>query len=412
MALSEAKIREYSLKLLSARNSIVIRYPFFGFLLSYLGFALDEECETACTDGEKIMFGTGFIDKLSNDEIVFLMMHELMHCVLNHTGRRKGKIDLAYNIAADIVCNSMILETLNDDEKNITIDGEIAMHTAPDGKEGREYSTEQIYLMLQKKIKAGSGGGGCGKGNGKGGEGKYKILDSHDLWGSDSAGDGFGGSDWRQRIIAAADHTKSYGNSGHLPSYIRKYLKDLNSHEVDWKTALYNFCQRIELMDYSWLRADKRYSEQDIFLPDYTNDDSNELEVSDLLFFVDTSGSMSDKEVTLMMAEIRSAISIFNNRLSGKIGFFDTKVIEPVSFTDEDSFEVIRPKGCGGTNFGCIFEYVRKRTEKPPVAIIIMTDGYAPFPKESAAGGIPVLWIINNSEISPPWGEVIRTKPT
>jgi hypothetical protein len=46
--------------------------------------------------------------------------------------------------------------------------------------------------------------------------------------------------------------------------------------------------------------------------------------------------------------------------------------------------------------------------EEPPVSIVILTDGYAPIPDESRAGGIPVLWIINNDSVTPPWGKIAR----
>ena len=39
---------------------------------------------------------------------------------------------------------------------------------------------------------------------------------------------------------------------------------------------------------------------------------------------------------------------------------------------------------------------------------IILTDGYAPFPQEKLAGGIPVLWLLNNEEVNPPWGKDAR----
>ena len=48
--------------------------------------------------------------------------------------------------------------------------------------------------------------------------------------------------------------------------------------------------------------------------------------------------------------------------------------------------------------------------EKLPVSIIILTDGEAPFPDIKETLGIPVLWVINNEKITPPWGEVIRIK--
>lgn len=46
--------------------------------------------------------------------------------------------------------------------------------------------------------------------------------------------------------------------------------------------------------------------------------------------------------------------------------------------------------------------------DKLPTSIIILTDGYAPFPEEELAGGIPVLWLLNNEEVDPPWGKIAR----
>ena len=56
-----------------------------------------------------------------------------------------------------------------------------------------------------------------------------------------------------------------------------------------------------------------------------------------------------------------------------------------------------------------IFDYVKEQMrDDPPVSIIILTDGYAPFPNIEATQDIPVLWIINNNDVKPPWGKVAR----
>ena len=126
---------------------------------------------------------------------------------------------------------------------------------------------------------------------------------------------------------------------------------------------------------------------------------------------IDTSASMSDEMITQAYSEIKGAIDQFNGKLEGWLGFFDAKVVEPQRFTDEDEFRIIRPVGGGGTSFTCIFEYVQTHPEElEPASIIILTDGYAPFPKEKDAMDIPVLWIINNEEVTPPWGKIARIK--
>ena len=43
-----------------------------------------------------------------------------------------------------------------------------------------------------------------------------------------------------------------------------------------------------------------------------------------------------------------------------------------------------------------------------PNSIIILSDGYCDFPNKEKALGIPVLWVINNNEVNPPWGNVVR----
>lgn len=41
-------------------------------------------------------------------------------------------------------------------------------------------------------------------------------------------------------------------------------------------------------------------------------------------------------------------------------------------------------------------------------SIVILTDGYAPYPEEAESMDIPVLWIITNKDVTPPWGRIGR----
>ena len=36
--------------------------------------------------------------------------------------------------------------------------------------------------------------------------------------------------------------------------------------------------------------------------------------------------------------------------------------------------------------------------------MIILTDGYSTFPDEEMAMGVPVIWIVVDSDVVPPWG--------
>ena len=94
------------------------------------------------------------------------------------------------------------------------------------------------------------------------------------------------------------------------------------------------------------------------------------------------------------------------------MGFFDAKLYKPIPFEDVDELLKIKPKGRGGTDFDVIFEYLDKHMDEPPASIIILTDGYAPIPKEEVSNGIPVLWLLNNDDVTPQWGKIARIKPS
>ncbi len=80
-----------------------------------------------------------------------------------------------------------------------------------------------------------------------------------------------------------------------------------------------------------------------------------------------------------------------------------------IPFTNVDELQVIKPKDGGGPSFGCVLEHMQKEMSDMEISsIIVLADGYAAFPDESGAMGIPVLWMVNNEDVTPPWGKVAR----
>lgn len=408
MDLSSEKRREYIKRILLSRMRILCNNGFYGLLLMHMNFAIDTGCETACTDGRKIYFGPSFLNNLDDDELDFIMMHEVMHCALQHCIRGKDYDQEAFNIACDIVVNSNILESNKGNIKSITLKkyGE-SMHVAPDGEEGRFYTAEEVYAMLPVKGKKkgasgmmGSGGNGSGNGSGN--------WDDHSKWGTADE-DGSLQNEWSKNLLDACEAIEIRDPSnqrGLIPLCADRIIKELRKPQTDWRTILNDFVQE-EITDYSFTPPDRRFDESPFFLPDYNEKDET---VKDILFMIDTSGSMSDEAITAVYSEIKGAIDQFNGHLQGWLGFFDAEVVEPKPFSSEEEFRIIRPKGGGGTRFDIIFEYVKKHMDTLPASIIIMTDGYADFPKEEEAMEIPVLWLLVTEDVEPPWGKVARIK--
>ena len=129
MALSESKIKGCIKRLLLSRMRILYNHGFYGLLLMHMIYAVSEEIETACTDGVRITFGIDFLDSLSDSELDFVMMHEILHVVLQHCFRGDVEDPEAYNIAADIVVNSNIMLENGMKASSITLSKYgIAMH--------------------------------------------------------------------------------------------------------------------------------------------------------------------------------------------------------------------------------------------------------------------------------------------
>lgn len=434
MALSESKIKGCIKRLLLSRMRILYNHGFYGLLLMHMIYAVSEEIETACTDGVRITFGIDFLDSLSDSELDFVMMHEILHVVLQHCFRGDVEDPEAYNIAADIVVNSNIMLENGMKASSITLSKYgIAMHVAPDGKEGHEYTAEQVYAMLPKNLNKkgnnkspGSAVGRAKKENKKGNnkspgsaDGRAKkeiakdkhqpvwVWDDHSQWGKYEEDDTLRDV-WVKRFEDAAEAIEIRDPSntrGLLPAFAQRILKELKKPQTDWRTILNDFIQE-EVVDYSFTPPDRRFDDSPFFLPDFNGKEDR---VEDILFMIDTSGSMSDDMIAAAYSEVKGAIDQFNGKLKGWLGFFDAAIIKPQPFSDENEFKIIKPAGGGGTDFQIIFEYVfHHMSDKLPASIIILSDGYAPFPQEKLAGGIPVLWLLNNEEVNPPWGKVAR----
>ena len=525
-------------RLQTARMDLMKTQPFYALLLMHLKFALDLTCETAYTDGERIAFNPDFLKELDDRELQFVLMHEILHVVLQHCFRHQSDYETeAFDVACDIVVNSNIMHSFGDDVRKITLRkyGEL-MHQTPDGQEGYLFSAEEVYKWVlarmqqmgkgkKKKDKSrdtsdsdgdeadaeddgadndkgkessddtddgdgtddsedseddsdgdgeGSSEDGDGEGSsesenedGKGGKNKGKSekgrksgksggkgtrqgsgqdnengqgqggpsygtegdtrgkqdlpeektfpgqFDDHSFWDGDDE-EQTQKSTWLNRMVDATQIMKNLegGNGrGTVPEGILREIKHLTQSQLDWKTILNDFIQE-EINDYSFSPPDRRFDDSPFFLPDYNEKDEH---VEDILFMIDTSGSMSDKQIAQCYSEIKGAIDQFDGKLKGWLGFFDAMVVPPIPFTDEEDFKIIRPFGGGGTSFQCVLDYVRNEMEKTldklPASLIYLTDGFAPWPEEKDAMDIPVLWLINNEQAEPPWGKVARIPP-
>lgn len=433
-------INKCNRRILLSRMRILMNHGFYGLLLMHMRFALDSSIDTAATDGMKIYFSPDFMEEISDSELDFVLMHEIMHIALCHCFRGLEHDQHLFNIACDIVVNSNILYSNNMDIKSITISKYgVSMNKTPLNDDGYKYTAEEVYDMLVNKGKiksesknangsssqssSSAGASTSSKKDGKRGKvgtlgedsdlddglQKQKGWDSHEKW-STLSEDKKAREEWIKRVIDAATSiyiTESSNNRGNIPLFAKRIVDEFKNPQTDWRRLLDEFISE-EVCDYSFNPPDKRYEDSPFYLPDFNDTD---IEISDILFMIDTSGSVNDKALIVAYSEIKGAIDQYDGKLKGWLGFFDAEVVDPIPFSDVEELKKIKAYGGGGTSFHCIFDYIKDYMhDNFPKTLVILTDGYAPFPDIEETMGIPVLWLIDNDKVTPPWGKVARLK--
>ena len=414
-------------KIQASRGRLMASHPFFALLLMYLKFVAVCDMKKMSTNGRCIYFSPDFVDKLYDYELDYILCHQIMHIICEHIWCPNDVKNDDYHFVCDIQINSLLTRCGFSEEHYAHL-GKVYRKVPSTYNTSSEMTPEEMLSSLPYSLYVFDE------------QTRSKYLMDSDIWWNDKDDDGsFGetvidspdaeaviredkrGSDggeaelkaeWQGRAATAATSMFSVGNGsmgcGDVPGFVKRIIERMKKPAVDWKKILNDFVQE-QIYDYSFTPPDRRFSDMDFFLPELNEKDFVTKEV---LFMADTSGSVADEDLAIVYSEICGAIEQFGGKLIGKLGFFDVKVTRPLAFENVGDLMSIVPYGGGGTDFTVVFDYIRTHCKgELPACIVIFTDGNGPYPPQSDSMGIPVLWIINNHEITPPWGKVSRIVP-
>ena len=90
------------------KRKMLVKYPFFGSIISNVTFNETKGVDTAATDGEVIVYNEDFMNTLQVNEQIFVLSHEVMHIAFNHIKRGNNKNHELWNIATDAVINAFL----------------------------------------------------------------------------------------------------------------------------------------------------------------------------------------------------------------------------------------------------------------------------------------------------------------
>lgn len=96
----------------SARNELYMAMPYLGSALGALAFAEGgDRTLTAATDGETLYYAGQFLaERWMRGRVVVnrLYIHMILHCMLRHIGKKKGKDSELWDLACDAAVESII----------------------------------------------------------------------------------------------------------------------------------------------------------------------------------------------------------------------------------------------------------------------------------------------------------------
>jgi predicted metal-dependent peptidase len=367
-------LRRVQERVTKARVSLVLGHPFFATLALHMKLELDDTVPTACTNGKYVKFGPAFVDRLTDEELLFVMAHEVMHPALSHNYRMKGREHRRWNMAGDYVINQLL-----SDEK-IGKRPEFCLHDPALYQQGGG-STDGIYNLLPPQPEGGSGGQGGG-----GPDMGDDIREADDPDGSEEA-------DMPARVAQAANAAKM---AGKLSAGIARLVDEILRPKVDWRDVLQRFIVKVRTDQRTFARPNRRFASQGLYLPSVSGEALGPIVVA-----VDCSGSITADVLSQFAAEIR-AIHEDGRPRELHVVYFDASVSHHDTFGPDDTVN-IEAHGGGGTAFSPIFQHIDERGIEP-VACVVLTDLYcADF---GPCPGYPVLWVSNGASEAP-WGEVV-----
>ena len=392
-----------ALQVQRARIRLALAKPFLAsavLRLPLVPVTASSWCTTAATDGYHLFYNPQWVGGLSAFETRGLLAHEVLHVVFGHGDRRQGRDPRRWNIACDHAINLLLLEQ--------------GFRLPADGMADASFnglSAEQIYDRLPEAGEGGSarraqhgGDPDCDSGMVPGiGEDlvspdhpavrPLRPLDAPDI----------------ERIreiraeLAIEAGAKLQGSSA---GRFQRELGALQRSRVDWRALLRVWLTDRLKSDWSSFPFNKKHLHRGLLLPSLGVEAPREV-----VFAIDTSGSMDDQTLAQLLGELRAFRETFPCRVT--LLQADAAIQEVRIFEAMDGVEVpprMTMKGRGGTDFRPVFQWLAR--EAPDAVLLYATDGFGTFPTASPPS--PVLWLLTPPHLQAekiPFGACVEITP-
>lgn len=393
-------------------------------------------CKTAAVDGKHLFFNPEWTATLSDEKVLFVLIHEVFHISGGHLWRgapyiqavpkeEQPKVAKRVNRAQDGAIHQILVPLSLGEQKGV-------IEFPPEGIYSPDYdnmSFEDIYeLMLEEEAKKDPEGDSAG--------GPGDLLDVHITVGSGDAPDGavdLGDGNWilvtdengkpikpepggdtpfpgvtkeeLQKLAAdavneAREAASGMGSgAGHgMGSQLR--VAEITEHKMNWKDILRQWVMMTAKSDYRFTRPNRRYLARGMMVPGLVSESVTGVVA------VDVSGSINRETYNSFMTELEGIRKELPQHDLVVIwcsdGIHKTQRVNQHESIDRN-FD-----GSGGTSFKPVFDYVEANVPNP-MFLIYFTDGDNFDRGKYQQPNYPVLWALNGGYIKEhPWGINMR----
>lgn len=364
--------------------------------------------DTIGVTSKQLLYKPGFIEATPFEELMFINLHEIAHVALMHVSRRGSRDENLWNIACDLYVNQALMKEFGlSHGTTATLNAGVNIRVPTDGMfcssiDLKKDYVEKIYEELAAQGMENGYFSDIGRvtlgsepevtntyhfhyvGSLEKPEYTFRKLDNWefdydlnitryngDICVNSSLDEATLTQECRQIVSDAMVRSeldnKAYGDN---PGYIEREAKNLFKSVIDWRRLLNRYLTTTLSKDSSFSHPDKRMSYQPAIYPGLVSTDIGEL--SGIEICIDTSGSISEKELGTFLNQIETLAKSF--KLSAEVLFWDAKVQSVGTIKTAKSITQIPVLGGGGTSPNCVFDYFEQNKIKP-VVVLMLTDG-------------------------------------
>jgi predicted metal-dependent peptidase len=357
-------------------KKMMLKEPFYGLFLMTLNKHADLSIPTACVSkqgiNQQLSINPEYWNSLNENTRLGLLKHELLHIVFFHLDLRSKYSDkLLFNLAADMEVNQYI------DDECLGQDW-VLLSSYPELNLPLKAGTKVYYEILEQNL---------GTGKSPSLDEHYKNMkgnDIHEFW---EFYESLSESERKlmdkqvnYQLKEIAEQIKK--NKGSIPGEIKSYISSLFEiipSVIDWKGYFKRFIGF----------SNKIYTKKTRNKINNRFPDNPSLRIKSknhVLIGIDTSGSVSDKDLTEFFNEI---YHIYKTGIQLTIIECDAAIHKIYEYKGK------RPEyihGRGGTSFQPVINYFNDNHKKY-TSLVYLTDGECSPPTKPRN---PMLWVISS----------------